>query len=126
MKADVCLCRELRRTYHHQGSLMGPLDSVNLTPLMGRTSDGAHERSIRGQGGLIDEPVAMDHPDLARQNIREVAGKLSNPIGRVAYGKDRCCASNDSSWPLRNPHLCSKFVLRSEHRAEFICGSLLS
>jgi subtilisin family serine protease len=40
-------------------------------PLMGRAS-GRPEIAI----GLIDGPVAADHPDLAAENIREVPGKL--------------------------------------------------
>jgi subtilisin family serine protease len=52
--------------------LMGPLDLVNLTPLMARTS-GRAEIKI----GLIDGPVALDHPDLAAHNIHQVSGKQS-------------------------------------------------
>jgi subtilisin family serine protease len=48
---------------------MGPLDLVNLTPLMARTS-GRAEIKI----GLIDGPVALDHPDLAAHNIHQVPG----------------------------------------------------
>ncbi len=51
---------------------MGPLDLVNLTPLMARTS-GRAEIKI----GLIDGPVALDHPDLVAQNIFLVPGKQS-------------------------------------------------
>jgi subtilisin family serine protease len=51
---------------------MRPLDLVNLTPLMARTS-GRAEIKI----GLIDGPVALDHPDLAAYNIHQVAGKQS-------------------------------------------------
>lgn len=51
---------------------MGPLDLVNLTPLMERTRGRAEIRL-----GLIDGPVAASHPDLAEQNIREVAGKIA-------------------------------------------------
>jgi subtilisin family serine protease len=51
---------------------MGPLDLVNLTPLMARTS-GRAEIKI----GLIDGPVALDHPDLAAHNIHRVPGKQS-------------------------------------------------
>jgi subtilisin family serine protease len=51
---------------------MGPLDLVNLTPLMERTS-GRAEIKV----GLIDGPVAVGHPDLTGQNIREVAGKFA-------------------------------------------------
>jgi subtilisin family serine protease len=47
------------------------LDLVGLPRLMARTS-GSPEISI----GLIDGPVALDHPDLAAENIREVPGKL--------------------------------------------------
>jgi len=51
---------------------MGPLDLVNLTPLMARTSGRAEIRI-----GLIDGPVALDHPDLAADNIHQVPGKQS-------------------------------------------------
>jgi subtilisin family serine protease len=51
---------------------MGPLDLVNLPPLMARTS-GRAEIKI----GLIDGPVALDHPDLAAQNIHVVPGNSS-------------------------------------------------
>jgi subtilisin family serine protease len=53
-----------------QWRFMGPLDLVNLTPLMVRTI-GRGEVKI----GLIDGPVAMDHPDLAGENIHHVPGK---------------------------------------------------
>jgi subtilisin family serine protease len=49
---------------------MGPLDLVNLAPLMVRTI-GRAEVKI----GLIDGPVAMDHPDLAGGNICHIPGK---------------------------------------------------
>ncbi len=51
---------------------MSPLDLVKLTALMELTS-GRPEIMI----GLIDGPVAMDHPDLAGENIREIPRKLS-------------------------------------------------
>jgi hypothetical protein len=47
------------------------LDLVALSPLVARTS-GRPDISI----GLIDGPVALDHPDLAAENIGEVPGKL--------------------------------------------------
>lgn len=50
---------------------MSPLDLVKLTALMEHTS-GRPEIMI----GLIDGPVAMDHPNLAVENIREISGKL--------------------------------------------------
>jgi subtilisin family serine protease len=59
-------------TRRQLGSFMGPLDVVNLTPLMARTS-GRVEIKI----GLIDGPVAIDHPDLAAQNILTVPGRQS-------------------------------------------------
>jgi subtilisin family serine protease len=34
--------------------------------------------------GLIDGPVAMDHPDLPGPNIREVAGKLAGACSRAS------------------------------------------
>jgi subtilisin family serine protease len=47
------------------------LDLVGLPPLMASAS-GRPEIAI----GLIDGPVALDHPDLAAENIREVSGDL--------------------------------------------------
>jgi subtilisin family serine protease len=47
---------------------MRALDLVNLTPLMERTK-GRAEVII----GLIDGPVAIDHPDLAGSNVRHVS-----------------------------------------------------
>ena len=47
---------------------MDPLDLVKLTALMQRTS-GRAEIMV----GLIDGPVAINHPDLVSENIREVA-----------------------------------------------------
>jgi subtilisin family serine protease len=49
---------------------MCPLELVGLTPLMLR-SRGLPEVAI----GLIDGPVATDHPDLAGRTIREIAEK---------------------------------------------------
>jgi subtilisin family serine protease len=49
---------------------MQPLDLVKLGPLIERTS-GRPEIII----GLIDGPVAIDHPDLILENIREIPGK---------------------------------------------------
>ena len=52
--------------------MVNPLDLVNLGELMRRTT-GNPEIKI----GLIDGPVAIDHPDLASENIRPVSGALS-------------------------------------------------
>lgn len=48
---------------------MDPLDLVKLTALMERTS-GSSEVKI----GLIDGPVATQHPDLAVEYLREIPG----------------------------------------------------
>lgn len=48
---------------------MTPLELVNLTALMQVTSGGPEVMV-----GLIDGPVAINHPDLASENIREVPG----------------------------------------------------
>ena len=48
---------------------MSPLELVKLTALMGRTS-GNPEVTI----GLIDGPVATQHPDLASEHLREIPG----------------------------------------------------
>jgi subtilisin family serine protease len=58
---------------------MSPLEVVKLTALMDRTS-GKTEMAI----GLIDGPVAIDHSDLASENIREVAGKLPGRCGQAS------------------------------------------
>jgi len=60
------------------------LDLVGLPRLMARTS-GRPEISI----GLIDGPVALDHPGLAAENIREVPGKL---LASCADANDAACA----------------------------------
>lgn len=48
---------------------MNHLDLVKLTALMELTS-GKPEMMV----GLIDGPVAVDHPGLVRENIREIPG----------------------------------------------------
>jgi subtilisin family serine protease len=48
---------------------MTPLDLVELTPLINRTS-GRPDIAV----GLIDGPVVMNHPELASQHIRELRG----------------------------------------------------
>ncbi len=57
---------------------MRSLDLVKLSPLMQRTS-GSPEVKV----ALIDGPVAVDHPDLAGQNIHHVTGKLSTFCSRT-------------------------------------------
>lgn len=50
---------------------MYPLDLVRLTPLMKQTRGSPWVKI-----GLIDGPVAVDHPDLAAKHIRLIPGKL--------------------------------------------------
>jgi subtilisin family serine protease len=58
-------------------------DLVRLTPLLERTR-GKAEIKV----GLIDGPVAIDHPDLATENIRETPGELA---GTCALSKSAAC-----------------------------------
>jgi hypothetical protein len=50
---------------------MDPLSLVKLTQLMDLTS-GRPDVAI----GLIDGPLAIDHPDLAKGSIREIPGRI--------------------------------------------------
>jgi subtilisin family serine protease len=59
------------------------LDLVGLTPLMERTR-GSCEIKV----GLIDGPVAIDHPDLTTENIREVPGEFA---GTCALSNSTAC-----------------------------------
>jgi subtilisin family serine protease len=58
---------------------MNPLDLVRLTALMQRTS-GRPEIKV----GLLDGPVATNHPDLAGQTIREVPGAVRGTCARAS------------------------------------------
>src|SRR5262249_49484770 len=62
---------------------MLPLDLVNLTPLMERTS-GRPDVTI----GLIDGPVAMNHPEFASQHIHELPG---NGSGACTQANSTAC-----------------------------------
>ena len=62
---------------------MSLLDLVNLSQLMGRSS-GRSEIGI----ALIDGPVLVTHPDLARENIRELRSRLG---GSCALAQSRAC-----------------------------------
>jgi subtilisin family serine protease len=62
---------------------MSPLDLVKLTALMERSS-GKAEVTI----GLIDGPVAMNHPELANQHIREIPG---NGSGACTQANSTAC-----------------------------------
>jgi subtilisin family serine protease len=60
-----------------------PLDLIKLTPLMERTT-GVPEVTV----GLIDGPVAINHPGLATANIREAPG---NVPGMCAKATSAAC-----------------------------------
>jgi subtilisin family serine protease len=64
------LLRHYRYPVLETGTLMTALELVKLLPLMEQTT-GRREIAI----GLIDGPVAKDHPDFERQNIRELPGR---------------------------------------------------
>lgn len=91
---------------------MGPLDLINLTPLMERTS-GIPKIKV----GLIDGPVVLDHPDLATENILAVSGKL--PAVCTQASSAACmhgtfvagilCAKRDSPAPAICPN-CTLLV----------------
>jgi subtilisin family serine protease len=57
---------------------LNPLDLVGLTALMERTG-GRREVVV----GLVDGPIAMDHPDLTGDSIREVPGKMSGTCAKT-------------------------------------------
>lgn len=57
---------------------MNPLDLVKLTGLM-KITGGRSETII----GLIDGPVATNHPDLTGQNIREIHGQTGGTCTRA-------------------------------------------
>lgn len=65
------------------GTCMTPIDLVRLTSLRDRTS-GSPDVVI----GLIDGPVAVDHPDLAKENIRPLPG---NPNGACRRASSTAC-----------------------------------
>jgi len=84
---------------------MGPLDLVNLTPLMARTS-GRAEIKI----GLIDGPVALDHPDLAAHNIHQVPGKQSG-----------ACSTASSAACLHGTFVAGMLMAKRGSAAPAIC-----
>jgi subtilisin family serine protease len=59
------------------------LDMLGLASLMEMTCGSPHVAI-----GLIDGPVALDHPDLASENIREIPGKIS---GRCVLYQSSAC-----------------------------------
>jgi subtilisin family serine protease len=68
-----------RSVYRWEQPLMSPLEMVGLAPLMQR-SRGLPEITI----GLIDGPVATDHPDLAGRAIREIPDGRSGACSQAS------------------------------------------
>ena len=62
-------------TIIHLNRTMGIFDVVGLTPLLKRTS-GRPEITV----GLIDGPVALDHPDLTGQRLREIRASARHDL----------------------------------------------
>ena len=69
-------------------SFLNPLDLVKLPALMELTS-GRSDIMV----GLIDGPIAMDHPSLATGNISEVPGKMR---GACAQADSAACVHGTS------------------------------
>lgn len=82
-----------------------PLDLVQLSGLMEMTS-GRPEVTV----GLIDGPVAIKHPDLASENIREVPGTMAG-----------FCASASSIACLHGTFIAGILAARRESLAPAIC-----
>jgi hypothetical protein len=70
---------------------MGPLELVKLDRLI-QLSTGRPEVVI----GLIDGPVAVEHPDLANARIREVPGTESATcsLQRTIHHADTLCLTD--------------------------------
>lgn len=77
-----------------QSSVKSPLDLVRVNALM-EFSEGRPETVV----GLIDGPVAMDHPDFVSENIREVPG---GPSGRCTRTTSAACAHGTFSASILN------------------------
>ncbi len=84
---------------------MTPFDLVNLPPLIALTS-GRPEVKI----GLIDGPVTMDHPDLARESLREVYGPHQSR-----------CAENGSAACLHGTYIAGILCGKRGSIAPAIC-----
>jgi subtilisin family serine protease len=84
---------------------MGPLELVQLTSLMQRTSGRAEIKVA-----LIDGPVAMNHPDLAGQNIKEIA---RSPAG--------ACLRDDSAACIHGTFVAGVLFARRGSIAPAIC-----
>ena len=85
---------------------MNALDLVRLLPLMERTT-GRPEVKI----GLIDGPVAMNHPGLASERVAEIPGSVSGVCARASstaclhgtFVAGILCAKRNSSAPAICP-----------------------
>jgi subtilisin family serine protease len=84
---------------------MNELDLIKLTPLMERTS-GRPEITI----GLIDGPLALNHPELASKNIREIPGKMAG-----------ICARSESAACLHGTFVAGVLCARRGSIAPAIC-----
>lgn len=80
-------------------------DFITLTPLMALTS-GRTDVTI----GLIDGPVAMNHPDLASEHVREIPGGLSG-----------ACTQADSAACLHGTFVAGILSARRGSAAPAIC-----
>jgi len=83
---------------------MAAVDVAGLAPLMERTT-GRPEVIV----GLIDGPVALDHPDLAAGMVREIPGKRSG------------CSVSSSAACLHGTFIAGMLCARRESVAPAIC-----
>ena len=84
---------------------MCPLELVKLTSLMARTS-GRREIVV----GLLDGPVATNHPDLTGEHLREIPGKVS-----------RACIQPGSTACLHGTFAAGILCAKRESQAPAIC-----
>ena len=84
---------------------MKPLDLVKLTTLMERSS-GSPEVIV----GLIDGPVAVNHPDLATVHIREIPGKMRG-----------ACSQPGSAACMHGTFMAGILFAKRSHLAPAIC-----
>ena len=86
---------------------MSPLELAGLTALMERTW-GRPEVVV----GLVDGPIAMNHPDLTGDTIREVPGKMSGSCTQTnsaaclhgTFWRESSCAKRGSPAPAICPN----------------------
>ena len=93
---------------------MTPIDLVRLTALRDRTG-GSPDVVV----GLIDGPVAVDHPDLANENIRPIP---ESPTARATAQLARlaCMAL------CRRNSLCKKGLRRQKDAdSDYLFGNFL-